>query len=231
MTCPPISKTPVKPARVSEAATGTTDGAPTEWLRPDLRALGNAAISRGINARETTQATMIARKAPVDKRAATAATRISCEPIRDNTPYAPMWLSFMISIRRSGVNPPHRPSNVSASPSSCIAPVVMVMFATSKTAHTKGGTDNVSASHPMTQANVPITRPTTGNAQTACACRAKTLSGKRGRGRRVNRTRANGISHAETGLVSFFCTSAPFEALLDSVLRLNTQDHSDAMRL
>jgi hypothetical protein len=32
-------------------------------------------------------------------------------------------------------------------------------------------------------------------------------------------------------LVSFFFTSAPFEALLDSVLRLNTQDHSDAMRL
>ncbi len=231
MTCPPISNTPVKPARASETATGPTGGAPTEWLRPDLRALGNAAISKGMNARDTTQAAMIARNAPADKRAATAATRISCEPIRDSTPYVPMWLSFMISNRRSGVNPPHRPSNVSASPSSCIAPVVMVRVATSKTAQTNGGTDSVSASHPMTQANIPITKPTTGKAQTACACRAKTLSGKRGRGRRVNRTSASGISHAETGLVSFFCTSAPFEALLDSVLRLNTQDHSDAMRL
>lgn len=206
-------------------------GVPTEWLRPDFLAFGRRTISAGIRARENTQAATTIQIGPTASMVEIAEIRKICEIIKASTPYVPIWLSFMISNRRSGVKPPQSPSNVSARPSSCIAPVIKTSTATSNEAATNGGSCRPIASQPVRHASPPTTSPTSGNAHADCACRANTALGKRGRGRRVNSTRASGTSHRENGLVSFFCTPVPFGVLLVSILRLNTQDHSDAMRL
>jgi hypothetical protein len=74
-----------------------------------------------------------------------------------------MRLSFMISSRRSGVDPPPNPSAVSARPSSWKAPVTSVRLATASAAATKAPSPSIGAPTSTTAPTAPMIAPATGS--------------------------------------------------------------------
>src|ERR1700722_71021 len=73
----------------------------------------------------------------------------------------PIRLSFMMASRFSTLEPPPRPSAVSARPSSCNAPVMAMLVATANNDATTGPQMR-SASSSTTADTTPIPTPTTG---------------------------------------------------------------------
>ena len=98
--------------------------------RPSSRAGGSIVRASGRRARHVAATSTTARGPGRVSRSARVARPRPARRRRaraPNAPKEPMRLSFMISRRRSGVEPPPNPSAVSARPSSWNAPVTRVM--------------------------------------------------------------------------------------------------------
>lgn len=101
-----------------------------------------------------------------------------------------MWLSFMISNRRSFVPPPNNPSALSARPSSCRAPVQKADATRTEAAPTPRGSPIDCVTHPVNAAMVPVTNPTKGQHQAPSGRCARAC----GAGSRVSKPKAEQMS-------------------------------------
>ena len=158
------ASSPSGPVRVRASTTATIKatmadnhgGRPTPCDSPSVRAGGTAAITSPIMDRDPHAARRIAevpaRASPCQRRPITT--------IKAKTPYAPLRLSFMIWRRRAWSCPPQSPSAASASPSSCIAPVIRTKTASVRPAEMPS--PKFALSRPTQAASPPTRRPTKG---------------------------------------------------------------------
>ena len=103
----------------------------------------------------------------------TPASPAYLRPSRQISPIAPklpMRLSFIMESRASLSFPPQMPSQVSARPSRCNAPV-MVMYATSTSAQTINGGKKAENSTELMDSRTPMHKPATGNQQATAPVR------------------------------------------------------------
>ncbi len=103
----------------------------------------------------------------------------------------------MISNRRSTVQPPNRPSAVSASPSSCSAPVIRDDTARQTAATQATGSPSISPTDPASATAAPTIAPTIGQAQADAAPRDASPATPR-TGNRVSSPNAARISPAKS---------------------------------
>ena len=145
--------------------TRTGSGRPAAAASPPALALGCSSMTTGIMAREVMAAAistaMTWRGSHIGAR---AIRRASSEVIRASAPKLPMRLSAMIASALSRSVPAPRPSAVSASPSSCRAPVSTTMVTIAISAEGRGGSPTSEAPPKASPASSPTTAPTSGKA-------------------------------------------------------------------